>query len=66
MTRLSSLGVARLAKREASQAPNRADRAHITSAVQLISPSMVKWEMAPTRAKKVIMNTLVPTAVFSS
>lgn len=27
---------------------------------------MVKWEMAPVSAVKVMMNTLVPTAVFNS
>ena len=29
-------------------------------------PPMAKWLMAPVRAVKVIINTLVPTAVFNS
>lgn len=36
------------------------------STVQSGAPPMVKWEIAPVRAVKVMMNTLVPTAVFSS
>lgn len=46
--------------------PDRVNTTHSASTVQSGAPPMVKWEMAPVRAVKVIMNTLVPTAVFNS
>ena len=37
-----------------------------TQTYQSGAPPMAKWLTAPVRAVKVMMNTLVPTAVFSS
>ena len=42
------------------------DRTQRINTVQSGAPPMAKWETAPVRAVKVIMNTLVPTAVLSS
>ena len=48
------------------RAHSRVNRTQRMNTVQSGAPPMVKWETAPVRAVKVIMNTLVPTAVLSS
>ena len=59
-------GLALLAKRAAICAHKRVDRMQNTNAGISGAPPMAKWDTAPVRAVKVIMNTLVPTAVFRS
>ena len=66
VARFSVLGVALLAKTAAILAQSRVKTTHRAKTVQSGAPPMVKWETAPVRAVKVMMNTLVPTAVFSS
>ena len=39
---------------------------HSPHTIQSGVPPIIKWDIAPVRAVKVMINTLVPTAVFSS
>ena len=55
-----------LAKRAAMRAHNSVDPTQNTRHHRSGIPPMAKWLTAPVKAVKVIMNTLVPTAVFSS
>ena len=48
------------------RAHSRVNATHSAQTNQLGAPPIMKWETAPVRAVKAIMNTLVPTAVFSS
>ncbi len=66
VARFSVLGSALLANTAATRAQISVNTTHSTSAVQSGAPPIVKWEMAPVSAVKVMMNTLVPTAVFNS
>ena len=66
VARFSVLGSALLANTAATRAQIRVKTTHSASTVQSGAPPMVKWEMAPVSAVKVMMNTLVPTAVFNS
>lgn len=54
------------AKTAAILAQIKVNTMHRTQTVTSGSPPMAKWEKAPVSAVKAIINTLVPTAVFSS
>lgn len=60
------LGSALLAKRAAILAQIKVKIMHRAKIPQSGAPPMVKWETAPVSAVKVIINTLVPTAVYNS
>ena len=62
----SVFGSALLANRAAILAQSNVKSIHNRRIVKSGIPPMVKWEMAPVRAVNVIINTLVPTAVFRS
>ena len=50
-----------------ANAPTRVKEIHVRSIhISVIPPPMTKWDTAPVRAVNDMMNTLVPTAVFSS
>ena len=66
VARFSVLAEALLANFAAIRAQSRVKTKHRTRTVRSGIPPMAKWETAPVRAVKVMMNTLVPTAVFSS
>ena len=66
VARFSVLGAALLAKTAAMRAHTSVKTTHSTHTRISGNPPMAKWEMAPVSAVKVMMNTLVPTAVFSS
>ena len=66
VTRLRVRGSARLAKTAETWAAARVTAAHTTRANRSMPPPMATWDSAPVRAVKVMMNTLVPTAVLSS
>ena len=66
VARFRVLGSALLANTAAMRAHSRVNTTHSAQTNQLGAPPIMKWETAPVRAVKVIMNTLVPTAVFSS
>ena len=66
VARFRVLASALLAKTAAMRAHSRVNRTQRMNTVQSGAPPMAKWETAPVRAVKVIMNTLVPTAVLSS
>ena len=66
VARLRVLASALLAKTAAMRAHSRVKPTQSTQTCQSGAPPMAKWETAPVRAVKVMMNTLVPTAVFSS
>ena len=60
------MGVLLLANRAATRAHSSVDAMHSPSVTQSATPPMAKWLSEPVRAVKVMINTLVPTAVFSS
>lgn len=64
--RLSVFGCALFAKSAAIRAHINVKTMHNPIISQSGFPPMVKWETAPVNAVNVIMNTLVPTAVFNS
>ena len=66
VTRLRALAEARLAKTAAILAPRSVTTTHTVRANTSSPPPMATWETAPVKAVKVMMNTLVPTAVLSS
>ena len=66
VTRFKVLGVALLAKTAAILAHRKVKTTHSIQVVTSGRPPMAKWDMAPVSAVKVIINTLVPTAVFNS
>lgn len=66
VARFKVLGSALLAKRAAILAQIKVKITHREKTVQSGVPPMAKWETAPVSAVKVIINTLVPTAVFNS
>ena len=66
VARLRVFGSALLANSAAMRAQSRVKQTHIIRTVQSGAPQMAKWETAQVSAVKVIINTLVPTAVFSS
>ena len=66
VARLRVLASALLAKTAAMRAHSRVKTTQSTQTYQSGAPPMAKWLTAPVRAVKVMMNTLVPTAVFSS
>ena len=55
-----------LANTAAMRAHSRVNTTHKPHTSQSGVPPIIKWDTAPVRAVKVMMNTLVPTAVFSS
>lgn len=59
------LGVALFANKAAILAQTRVKRIHKIHTVKLGNPPIIKCEIAPVRAVKVIIKTLVPTAVLS-
>ena len=66
VSRLSKRVPALVAMRAAICAQIRVKRMHSTSRSGRGGAPRAKWLTAPVRAEKVMMNTLVPTAVFSS
>lgn len=67
ITRLSVLALALLAKIAETAAPKRVNTMQRTKINGLVIPLfMAKCETEPVKAVKVIMKTLVPTAVLSS
>lgn len=66
VARLSVFGAALLANRAAILAHMKVNSTQSPNTSQSGVPPMVKWEIAPVSAVKVIIKTLVPTAVFSS
>ena len=66
VARLSVLGEALLANLAAILAHSRVKTIHKTIIGILGSPPIAKWDTAPVKAVKVMIKTLVPTAVFSS
>ena len=66
VARFNVAGFALLAKTAAIRAQSRVKMTHRKNTGQSGIPPIIKWEAAPVRAVKLIMNTLVPTAVFSS
>lgn len=66
VTRLSVSGLALLAKIAAILAHINVKTIHNTNTGMSGMPPIAKWETAPVNAVKVIMKTLVPTAVFNS
>ena len=66
VARFRVLGAALLANTAAMRAHSRVNTTHSTQTPQSGAPPIMKWETAPVRAVKVMMNTLVPTAVLSS
>ena len=66
VARLRVFAVALFANKAAILAPRKVAITHTSRAPKSGFPSMTKCETAPVRAVKVIMKTLVPTAVLSS
>ena len=66
MARFRVSGLALLAKREAIRAHRSVLSTQNTRHHTSGAPPMAKWLTAPVRAVKVMMSTLVPTAVLSS
>ena len=66
VARFRVFGVALLANTAAILAHSRVNRTQRMNTVQSGAPPMAKWDTAPVRAVKVMINTLVPTAVFNS
>lgn len=63
---VQGLGIGLIGKDSGDASHSRVNRTQRMNTVQSGAPPMAKWETAPVRAVKVIMNTLVPTAVLSS
>ena len=59
-------GVALLANLAAILAKIRVNTTHKINTVQSGTPPIIKWDTAPVNAVNAMINTLVPTAVFSS
>lgn len=66
MARLSVAGFALLANLAAILAHSSVDRIQKINVGMSGMPPMEKWLTAPVKAVKAMINTLVPTAVFSS
>ncbi len=66
VARLRVFGVALLANRAAILAHMKVNSTQSPNISQSGVPPMVKWEIAPVSAVKVMIKTLVPTAVFNS
>ena len=66
VARFSVSGAALFANTAAILAHRNVNRTHSMRTGTSGAPPMEKWESAPVSAVKVIINTLVPTAVFSS
>ena len=66
VARFNVFGVALLANTAAILAQRNVKITHKIHTDQSGVPPMAKWETAPVKAVKVIINTLVPTAVFNS
>ena len=66
VARFKVLGVALFAKTAATLAHISVKVTHSTHTSTSGIPPMAKWDTAPVKAVKVMINTLVPTAVFSS
>ncbi len=66
VARFKVLGVALFANTAAILAHNSVNRMQAIQIKGSGIPPIVKWETAPVRAVKVMMKTLVPTAVFNS
>ena len=66
VARLSALALARLAILAAMRAKRSVKTTQSRNGSQSGAPPMAKCETEPVSAVKVMMNTLVPTAVFSS
>ena len=66
VARFSTIGSALLANRAAICAHKKVLRTQNTRHRISGIPPMAKWLTAPVKAVKAIINTLVPTAVFSS
>ena len=66
VARFKVLGSALLANTAAILAQIKVNKTHKIRMVRSGAPPMPKWETAPVRAVKVIIKTLVPTAVLSS
>ena len=61
-----TFGVDLLAIFDAIKANNKVDKMQVTRQTILLMPPRTKWLTEPVSAVKVIINTLVPTAVFNS
>ena len=59
-------GVALLANLAAILAQIRVNTTHKINTIQSGAPPIIKWDAAPVNAVNAMINTLVPTAVFSS
>ena len=66
VTRFSVFGVALFANTAAILAQIRVNITHSVNTSPSGFPPITKWEAAPVNAVNAIINTLVPTAVFSS
>ena len=66
VARFSVLGCAILANTAAMRAHTSVKMTQSAHTSQSGVPPMAKWDTAPVRAVKVMIKTLVPTAVFSS
>ena len=66
VARFKVIGFALLANLAATLAHNKVDKIQNNIAHQSGAPPIVKCETAPVKAVKVMMKTLVPTAVFNS
>ena len=66
VARFRVFGVALFASTAAVSAQIKVNITHKPHTSQSGVPPITKWDTAPVRAVKVMMNTLVPTAVFSS
>ena len=66
VARFNVFGSALLANKAAMRAQINVNITHSPKTVQSGVPPIVKWDKAPVSAVKVIMKTLVPTAVFNS
>ena len=64
--RFNVFGSALFAKRAATLAQSRVLKIQKTNAAGSGVPPIIKWLAAPVKAVNVIINTLVPTAVFNS
>lgn len=66
VARFNVFGVALLANTDAILAQRNVNTTHRRKIVQSGAPPMAKCDTAQVRAVKVMINTLVPTAVFNS
>ncbi len=62
----SGLGSGLVGKHGGNARPQQGEHHAQAHTSQSGVPPIIKWDTAPVRAVKVMMNTLVPTAVFSS